>query len=225
MTLHLISHRLCPYVQRAAIALTEKGVEFDRTEIDLANKPDWFLAISPLGKTPVLSVDGTAIFESSVILEFLEETQPNPLLPTEPIGRARHRSWFEFGSAVLNDIAGFYNAADAAAFDKKVQALSDKFARLDGEIAGDFFDADGFGLVDAVFGPVFRYFDVFDEISDFGILTGKAKVLRWRASLSERPSVVGAVSEQYRADLKDFLLRRGSYLTSLMVSGRRKTFG
>ena len=52
--LKLISHKLCPYVQRAVIALSEKGVAFERIDIDLANKPDWFLAISPLGKTPVL---------------------------------------------------------------------------------------------------------------------------------------------------------------------------
>ena len=41
--LKLISHKLCPYVQRAVIALTEKGVAFERIDIDLANKPDWFL--------------------------------------------------------------------------------------------------------------------------------------------------------------------------------------
>ena len=49
--LKLISHKLCPDVQRAVIALTEKGVPFERIDIDLANKPEWFLAISPLGKT------------------------------------------------------------------------------------------------------------------------------------------------------------------------------
>ena len=50
----LVSHLLCPFVQRAAIVLLEKGVPFTRKNIDLANKPDWFLAISPLGKVPVL---------------------------------------------------------------------------------------------------------------------------------------------------------------------------
>ena len=54
MTEHprLISHKLCPYVQRAVIALTEKGVAFERIDVDLANKPDWFLKVSPLGKPP-----------------------------------------------------------------------------------------------------------------------------------------------------------------------------
>src|SRR5258707_1432742 len=118
--LKLISHKLCPYVQRAVIALTEKGVAFERVDIDLANKPDWFLAISPLGKTPVLLVGDIPIFESAVILEYLEETQPNPLHPADPLRRAEARAWIEFGSAVLNDIAGFYAAADEATFKTKI---------------------------------------------------------------------------------------------------------
>jgi Glutathione S-transferase, N-terminal domain len=78
----LISHRLCPYVQRAIISLMEKEIAFERVDIDLANKPEWFKAISPLGKTPVLKVDETAIFESAVIVEYLEETQPQAIAST-----------------------------------------------------------------------------------------------------------------------------------------------
>src|ERR1041384_319418 len=117
--LTLISHHLCPYVQRIAIALAEKGVAFERVTVDLANKPDWFKALSPLGKTPVLVVGETAIFESAVILEYLEDTQPTPLHPQDPLRRAEHRSLVEFGSAVLNDIWGLYSAPDAAAFEVK----------------------------------------------------------------------------------------------------------
>src|SRR5258708_30029622 len=94
--LKLISHKLCPYVQRAVIALTEKGVAFERIDIDLANKPDWFLKISPLGKTPVLVVGDHAIFESVVILEYLEETQAQPLHPGDPLARAEHRAFIAF---------------------------------------------------------------------------------------------------------------------------------
>ncbi|MGG6499047.1 UNVERIFIED_CONTAM: glutathione S-transferase family protein, partial [Bacteroidetes bacterium 56_B9] len=79
------SHKLCPYVQRAVIALTEKGVPFERIDIDLDNKPDWFLAVSPLGKTPVLLVGDQPIFESAVILEYLEDTQPKPLHPADAL--------------------------------------------------------------------------------------------------------------------------------------------
>jgi glutaredoxin len=121
--LRLISHKLCPYVQRAVIALTEKGVAFERIDIDLANKPDWFLKVSPLGKTPVLMVGDAAIFESAVILEYLEETEPKPLHPPDPLRRAEHRAWIEFGSTVLGDIAGFYAAPDEAAFRAKTAQL------------------------------------------------------------------------------------------------------
>src|SRR6476659_7530869 len=114
--LKLISHKLCPYVQRAVIALTEKGVPFERRDIDLASKPDWFLRVSPLGKTPVLVVGEVPIFESAVILEYLEETQPQPLHPADPLARAEHRAWIEFGSAILNDIWSLYPAVADTAF-------------------------------------------------------------------------------------------------------------
>jgi len=214
----LISHKLCPYVQRAVIALTEKGVAFERIDIDLANKPDWFVAISPLGKTPVLQVGDHAIFESAVILEYLEETQLSPLHPADPLARAEHRAWIEFGSAVLNDIAGFYAAPDETAFKAKTSQLQQRFARLEARVAASpWFDGESFSLVDAVFGPVFRYFDVFDEIADFGILREKPKLNRWRKALAARPSVRTAVSADYPALLRDFLDRRNSWLSQLQA--------
>src|SRR5882757_8871910 len=214
--LKLISHKLCPYVQRAVIALTEKGVPFERIDIDLGNKPDWFLAISPLGKTPVLQVGDRAIFESAVILEYLEETRPKPLHPDDALTRAEHRAWIEFGSTVLNDIAGFYAAQDEAIFNAKIAQLQQRFARLESRVAASpWFDGESFSLVDAVFGPVFRYFDAFDEIADFGILAGKPKLARWRKALAARPSVRTAVSADYPALLRDFLERRNSWLARL----------
>jgi glutathione S-transferase len=214
--LKLISHKLCPYVQRAVIALTEKDVPFERINIDLGNKPGWFLEISPLGKTPVLQVGDTPIFESAAILEYLEETQPNPLHPAEPLKRAEHRAWIEFSSAVLSDIAGFYAAPDAAGFAAKSLQLEQRLARLENRVAATpWFDGEAFSLVDAVFGPVFRYFDVFDGIADFGILPGKPKLKRWRQALAARPSVRAAVGADYRLLLRDFLDRRNSWVSQL----------
>src|SRR5205807_7450171 len=134
-----------PYVQRAVIALTEKGVAFERIDIDLAHKPDWFLQISPLGKTPVLLVGDTAVFESAVILEYLEETAPKPLHPADPLRRAEHRAWIDFGSVVLNDIAGFYAAPNEVAFTAKTSQLAQRFARLEECVAAaPWFDGEKF---------------------------------------------------------------------------------
>ena len=215
--LTLVSHHLCSYVQRAAIALAEKGVAYERVTVDLADKPDWFKALSPLGKTPVLKVGETAIFESAVILEYLEETRPNPLHPVDALRRAEHRSLIEFGSAILNDIWAFYSAPDAATFDAKRKQLSARFAWLERRLIGEpWFDGPDFSLVDAVFAPVFRYFDAFDRIGRFGVLDGLPKLARWQQVLAARPSVIAAVAEDYQDRLWRFLLARNSYLTGEM---------
>ena len=216
--LTLISHHLCPYVQRAVIALTERGVTFERVYVDLANKPDWFKALSPLGKTPVLLAGDAAIFESAVILEYLEETQPKPLHPVDPLHRAEHRSLIEFGSAILNDIWGLYAAPDAAGFEVKRKQLAERFAWLERRaIAEPWFDGAAFSLVDAVFAPIFRYFEVFDRIGDFRILDDLPKLHRWRESLAARPSVRAAVGADYHDRLWLFLLARRSYLSAQMA--------
>lgn len=213
--LRLVSHRLCPYAQRAAIALAEKSADYERLHVDLAAKPAWFTAMSPLGKVPLLDVKGEAIFESAVILEYLEDTIAPSLHPADPLRRAGHRSWIEFGSAILNDIAGLYNAADAASFAMKRDGLASRFARLEERlVAAPWFDGADFSLVDAVFAPVFRYFDAFDRLGVTGILDNKPKLARWRASLSERPSVVGAVAADYPQRLLAFLAARGSYISA-----------
>jgi glutathione S-transferase len=67
---------------------------------------------------------------------------------------------------------------------------------------------------------VFRYFDVFDEIGDFGILAGKPKLARWRKALAARPSVRSAVSVDYPALLRDFIDRRQSWLSKLQAQAR-----
>ena len=214
--LTLISHKLCPFVQRAVISLKEKGVPFERIDIDLDNKPDWFLKISPLGKVPVLQVGDKVVFESAVILEYLEETQPKPLHPKDPLTRAEHRAWMEFGSAVLGDVWGLETVTDEASFNIKVKQATEKFDRLESRlVAAPWFDGESFSLVDAVFAPVFRYFDTIDQIGDFGILANKPKIARWRDSLRERPSVREAVSAEYPDLLRAFMKKHKSYLSQL----------
>ena len=79
------------------------------------------------------------------------------------------------------------------------------FARLESELGGGpFFAGESFSLVDAVFAPVFRYFDGFDRLGDFGILAGKPKLAAWRKALAARPSVRSAVVEDFPERLLRF---------------------
>ncbi|MBI1772290.1 MAG: glutathione S-transferase family protein, partial [Burkholderiales bacterium] len=186
-------------------------------DIDLANKPDWFLQVSPLAKTPVLLVDGQAIFESAVICEYLDETTSSHLHPEAALERAQHRAWIEFASATLNSIGGFYNAADELILNAKAAELKTKFTQLEKQlIDGPYFSGKNFSLVDAAFAPVFRYFDVFEQIADFGFFTGLPKIQAWRQALQAQASVQTAVSEDYPALLSAFLRARHSALSALM---------
>ena len=220
-SLKLISHKLCPYVQRAVIALNEKGVPFERIDIDLANKPDWFLKLSPLGKVPVLVVTTekgeVALFESNVICEYIEETQAGlKLHPADALKRAEHRAWMEFGSAILGDLWGLETTTDPATFESKRQAVAAKFARVEAALgAGPYFAGDAFSLVDAVFAPIFRYFDLFDELTEHGIFREVPKVRAWRAELARRPSVRTAVGADYPQLLRAFLVRHDAHLLKL----------
>ena len=60
----LVSFKTCPWVQRSAIVLREKNTEFELRHIESDNRPEWFLAISPHKKVPVLRIDDTvSLFE------------------------------------------------------------------------------------------------------------------------------------------------------------------
>ena len=220
-TLTLISHHLCPYVQRVAIALAERGVAFERVYIDLAAKPDWFLALSPLGKVPVMRVDDEVLFESTVICECLEDTLLHPLHPVNPLERARHRAWMELGSSILGDIWSLEIAQDAVGVEQATGALRTRFARVEAQLGdGPYFAGARFSLVDAVFGPAFRYFEVFDELADLGIFADLPRVRLWRRALAERPSVRGAVTSDYSDRLRAFLRSKNAYLwTAHSVTG------
>jgi glutathione S-transferase len=218
--LTLVSHTLCPYVQRAAIVLAEKGAAFERRYIDLSNKPEWFTAISPLGKTPVLLVDDDPVFESAVICDYLDETLLPRLHPEDPLSRARHRGWIEFASSVLAAIGAFYNAPDDASLQLRREDLVRRFARLEEVLPqeGPYFAGLAFSVVDAAFAPVFRYFDVLEPAGERGFFKHTPKVRAWRAALCTRPSVQQAVRSDYPQELMRFFLARNSALSRRLAA-------
>jgi maleylpyruvate isomerase len=83
---------------RTRIALNLKGIAYDQAAIDMraptsAHRKPEFLAINPQGLVPALEHDGSTIAQSLAIIEYLDETHPNPpLLPAAPVDRARVRA-------------------------------------------------------------------------------------------------------------------------------------
>jgi len=217
--LKLISHKLCPYVQRARIVLEEKSIHHEIEFVDLSNKPEWFLKISPLGRVPVLLVDGEPLFESSVIAEFLDEITPGSLHPSDALAKAKNRAWIEFASSTLGVIGTFYSAPDRSSFNASVETLKQRFLSLEANLGdGTYFNGHEFSLVDAAFGPLFRYFDVIDRLVDFGFFEDTPKVVLWREALKQCPSVRLAAVSDYTERLHQFFLERKSVFGDIVAA-------
>ena len=139
------------------------------------------------------------------------------LHPLDPLDKARHRSWIAFASSTLDNIAGFYSAPEQAAWERQRRSLVSKFKQLQSTLpSGPYFSGTAFSLADAAFAPVFRYFEVFEGIGDFGFFGATPAVSAWRSALAGRSSVKAAAVDDYHDRLLKFLARRGSHLSTLL---------
>ncbi len=201
-TLELVSHPLCPYVHRASALLTELGVPFEQRFIDLQAKPEWFIAISPRGKVPVLLDDGVPIFESNVILEYIAERFAPELLLTDPLQRARRRMWIELTNDVL---LGHYKIAVAKPADRPAAtaAARDTLARFEPVIAGPYFAGESPGLVDFAAGPALVRFEKLQGMLGIDVYSDLPRVAAWARAVAARPAfrdtLVADFDERFRA--------------------------
>lgn len=216
--LTLISTATCPYVQRAIITLNEKRATYETKYVDLAAKPDWFLATSPLGKVPVLKVEregkpDAAIFESLVIVEFAEETVPGPRLhPDDPVEKAQHRAWMEFGSGMLLEVYRIWIAKDEEGYRAACETVTKRLQRLEEVLgAGPYFAGEEFSCVDTVFAPLFGKVDATEAMASIGLLKGFPKVAAWSKALARRPSVRNALPENHAEIFATALNLKESY--------------
>jgi glutathione S-transferase len=95
----LYNTQRCPYARRTRMVLHEKRIDFNIYEVDLRNKSEEFLRVSPYGKVPVFVVNGTSLYESNIVNEYLDEVYEWPrLMPNNPEQRALARTWMAFAN-------------------------------------------------------------------------------------------------------------------------------
>ena len=214
MKLELISHVLCPFVHRAAIMLREKDVSFDRRIVDLKNKPDWFLAISPRGKVPVLLADGVALFESAAICEFLDETHPPRLVPVDPFERARQRAWVEVANDLLAAQFKAFTAAEPAEAEKARAVVDALLVRFEEAITAGVLAESAFGLIHVAVAPALHRFVVVADRLGVDLLAGTPRLAALSRRLANRLSVIDTVPADFADQFIQVLAERGSLLTA-----------
>jgi glutathione S-transferase len=216
MAIELVSAKECPFVQRAVILLKEKQVPHTVKYIDLSKKPEWFLAKSPRGKVPILNVDGTTLFESQAICEYLDETQGDSrLAPTDPLERARDRAWFSFASEdLLVPQYLLMIADDSAKYEAKRDQLLGRLARLDQEKPGEWLSGDGarFGLADVAIAPLFTRFAYLARLNGYNFLSAYPRLQAWSDALLARPAIKGSVTDDFDQVMLEMLTKRNAWL-------------
>ena len=194
--IHFITAEVCPFAQRSHLALLEKGLDFEHSEVSLSDKPAWFEAISPYSKVPVLKRGDDVIYESSIINEYLEDAYPEPaLLPADPGGRARARIWIDFSNVKFT--VAFYRvlleqdrerrAAIAAEITRQLNFIEDEGLAKRGP--GPYFLGQELSLVDLDYYPHFERFAVLTEYRGIEIPASCERLRAWFAAMEERASV------------------------------------
>ncbi len=160
--LTLYSLDISPSSQRVLAALAYKEIDYKLVTIDITQKerPKDFIKIAPLGRIPVLAVDGQVIWESNVINQYLDEAYPEkPLFPKDPLKRAEARKWMRFSDENILDLEE--HALHETDIDTKIElatSILDSLALLNQTLAdrGPCFMGKELSLVDLALLPPLR---------------------------------------------------------------------
>ena len=219
MSLHLISFKTCPFVQRAIITLKHKNIDFDITYIDLADPPDWFLEISPLAKVPVLKVDDEVLFESAVINEYLDDITDGALQPKESLARAKNRAWIEFASNMLGNLYMMKMSKDEENFNRYREQLISHLQRIENRLGdGPWFNGENFSLADTAFAPLFKQNSVADYKLSVIDPASMPKVDAWSRRLLALPAVRESVVDEFEQLYLEAMEKNGSYSLFLLAA-------
>ena len=216
----LISFAICPFVQRSAILLHWKKQPFTRINIDLQNKPDWFLRLSATGKVPLLYLpqdgkDAEVLFESAVINEYLDETLGHRLLAESPLSRARERAQISYSESLLMQQYQLLLATEEKDFEPLSQSFLNNLAKLAGQPTSSENGSD-LSLFDASIAPLFTRLQLTPSLYDRfkQMMIQQPQLITWIESLCELEAVKKSVEADFEQQFVDYFSARGSYALS-----------
>lgn len=193
--LQFYSADVCPFAHRVRLALHEKSIPHELISVDLENIPDWYYAISPTGRAPLLKQGDQVIWESTVINEFLEDAYPDrPLLPMNPVSRAHARIWIQnCNNAFQPNFCGLVFELDESKHESIREALRESLKDIEEGLAktspGPYWLGEELTLVDLTYYPFFEQALVLAEYRAFEMPQEYKNLNRWLAAMKSRTSV------------------------------------
>ncbi|WP_422135913.1 MULTISPECIES: glutathione S-transferase family protein [unclassified Endozoicomonas] len=224
--LKVISFKICPFVQRITGMLEAKSIPYEIEYISLSEKPRWFLAISPNGQVPVMVTEnGTALFESDAIAEYLEEAYP-PLLPgLSAEQKALNRAWSYLGSKQYLVQCSAQRSQDAQALIERTEKLASAFAKVEKGLAEQpFFNSDSLGMVDLAWLPVLHRAHIIQVNTGYDFLAFYPKTKAWQKSLLATGLAEKSVSDDFIEKFTGFYLSEETFLGRCEQGGECNAF-
>ena len=215
----LCSFKTCPWVQRAAIVLRAKNVPYEITYIDRNKRPDWFLAVSPHSKVPVLLIDDKeALFESNAIAEYLDETVPPQLHPADPLARARNRAWTDYVPTLASTVSNTMYSDSESEFAQRAVKIEGPFGKLEDALAkrgnsGPYFNGEKLSLVDAAYAPFLQRYTFMNRLRPLGIIEKFPRLAAWNEALLASPAVKASTVSNIEAVWQENLIVRKRWLS------------
>lgn len=210
----IVSFKICPFVQRVTAMLEAKQIAYDISYIDLKDKPQWFLDISPTGQVPVLvTEDGISLFESDAIVEYIDEISA-PLEPgLTPEQRALNRAWSYQGSKHYLVQCSTMQSADRETLAELMPKLGKSFEKAEAQLGeGPFFNGEHLGNVDMAWLPLLHRAALVEEHSGYDMLAPFPKVKRWQQALIKTGIAEQSVPADFEEKFANFYLAERTWL-------------
>lgn len=204
----IVSFKICPFVQRVTAMLEAKNVPYDIEYIQLSDKPEWFLELSPTGQVPLLVTEnGQALFESDAIVEYIDEVTAPLQNGLSPEDRAVNRAWSYQASKHYLVQCSTMQSADKCILDERMAKMNKSYEKVEKQLGdGPFFSGDTLGNVDMSWLPLLHRAALVQAHSGYDMLADYPKVKAWQQSLLATGIPEKSVPEDFKDRFADFYL-------------------
>jgi len=212
--LKVVSFTICPFVQRLTAMLELKQIPYEVEYIQLSDKPEWFLDISPHGQVPVLITEnGQPLFESDAIVEYIEDAygRLQPEISSEK--RAVQRAWAYLATKNYLVQCSAQRSATAEVLNERSLKLEKALKAVEKQLGdGPFFDGDNISIVDVAWLVILHRAAIIEKHNGYDFLAGYPKLKRWQQALLASDVVEKSVAADFEEKFVNFYLSSETFL-------------
>lgn len=210
----IVSFKICPFVQRVTALLSAKGIPYDIEYINLSDKPQWFLDISPTGQVPLLITEsGTALFESDAIVEYIDDVTAPLVAEVTPEQRAIDRAWSYQATKHYLVQCSTMQSANKETLAERSEKLNKSFAKAEKKLGeGPFFNGETMGNVDIAWLPLLHRALIVEQHSGYDFLANYPKVKAWQSAMAKTGIAEKSVPADFNEAFSNFYLAERTFL-------------